>query len=160
MKQARTKGKTGHTPAGAAVTDLIMTIFRANGRLLRSGDTLTRDLGLTAARWQVLGAIEVAPKTVAQIARDYELTRQGILWVVQSLVKDGFVELVDNPDHRRAKLVCYTDRGRDVYAQVSSRQQSWSNQLGTELDIDAVRIATEAVRRLGDIAVANGDDRG
>jgi hypothetical protein len=78
-----------HTPEGAAVTELVLSIFRANGRLLREGDVLARDLGLNAARWQSAGAIFLAPKTAAQIAREFELSRQGVLLVVQSLLKSG-----------------------------------------------------------------------
>jgi DNA-binding MarR family transcriptional regulator len=58
---------------------------------------MLRDLELTSARWQVLGAIVQTPRTVAQIARYFELTRQGVLWVVQSMLKDGIVELAKNP---------------------------------------------------------------
>ena len=146
-----------HTAEGIGVTELILTIFRANGRLLRSGDAMTRDLGLTAARWQVLGAVEKTPKTVAQIARDYELTRQGILWVVQSMVKEGLVELASNPDHRRAKLVRFTEKGRAMYDEISARQQLWSNELGKALDPALVTAATECVRKLGEIAMGQND---
>jgi hypothetical protein len=72
-----------HTREGTAITELILAIFLTNGRIIRAGDTLLRDLGLTGARWQVLGAIKDTPKTVAQIARKYELSRQGVLWLVQ-----------------------------------------------------------------------------
>ncbi|WP_324698854.1 MarR family winged helix-turn-helix transcriptional regulator [Novosphingobium sp. RL4] len=147
-----------HTPEGSAVTDLIMTIFRANGRLLRGGDTLSKELGLTAARWQVLGAIAQTPKTVAQIARDYELTRQGILWVVQSLVKDGMVELVKNPDHRRAKLVRNTDKGRETFEEVSRRQHIWSNDLGQAFNTAELQAAVDVVRRLSEMARGTEED--
>src|SRR5438045_4880048 len=70
----------GHTPEGAAMTEFILSLFRANGRLIAVGDQLARDFGLTAARWQVLGAITDTPRTVAQIARHFGLTRQGVLF--------------------------------------------------------------------------------
>ena len=136
------------TPEGAAVTRLILSIFRTNGRLLRAGDTLNRDIGLTAARWQVLGAIEKAPKTVAQIARDYELSRQGILWIVKEMVKDGTVELVRNPDHRRAKLVRCTAKGHAIYAEVAHRQRVWSNGLAGNFSIEELDAALDVVNRL------------
>ena len=50
-----------HTPGGEALTDLFLAVFRLNGRLLAAGDHLVSDLGLTSARWQVLGAIAHAP---------------------------------------------------------------------------------------------------
>jgi hypothetical protein len=52
---------TTHTPAGAATTELILETFRLNGLLLEAGDRLVADIGLTSARWQVLGAIALAP---------------------------------------------------------------------------------------------------
>ena len=50
-----------HSPGGEALTDLVLAVFRLNGRLLTAGDRLVSDLGLTSARWQVLGAIALAP---------------------------------------------------------------------------------------------------
>jgi hypothetical protein len=50
-----------HRPAGKAATALILEVFRFNGRLLAAGDKLVANLGLTSARWQVLGAIALSP---------------------------------------------------------------------------------------------------
>jgi len=45
------------TKAGAVLTDLLLTLFRANNLTLTWGDRLVAPLGLTSARWQVLGTI-------------------------------------------------------------------------------------------------------
>lgn len=138
------------SPEGAAITDFILAIFRVNGRLLRAGDKMTRDLGLTSARWQILGAIETRPKTVAQIARDYELTRQGILSVVQSMLRDGLVELVKNPDHRRAKLVRMTAAGRERWRVIGERQLAWSEGLAEKFNLSDLTKGLSIVERLGE----------
>lgn len=143
------------SPVGAMLTELIFVTFRANGRLLRAGDSLSRDLELTSARWQVLGAVEFIPKTVAQIARDYELTRQGVLWVVQSMVKNGLVELIQNPDHRRAKLVRATDRGRGIYEEVARRQVEWSNIMAESFSEEELPHAIAVMTRLSEAAFAS-----
>jgi hypothetical protein len=44
-----------------AVTQLVLETFRLNGCLLIAGDALVADIGLTSARWQVLGAIALSP---------------------------------------------------------------------------------------------------
>jgi hypothetical protein len=64
------------TSAGAAATEVILSIFKANGLLVTSGDQLSASEDLTSARWQVLGAIALAdrPLTVPQIARRMGLT--------------------------------------------------------------------------------------
>ncbi len=139
-----------HTPKGAAVTALILYTFRTNGRLLRAGDNLCRELEITSARWQVLGAILDTPKTVAQIAREFELTRQGVLPVVRSMVKDGVVELVNNPNHRRAKLVKMTNRGRAIYKELLKRQATWVNDLGKTFTVSELKQAADVLNRLGD----------
>lgn len=137
------------TPEGVAMTAFILTIFRVNGRLLRVGDTLSGEFGLTAARWQVLGAIAATPRTVAQIARYFESTRQGVLWVVTALIKDGIVELIDNPDHKRAKLVQFTAAGRKIYEDLSRRQTEWVNSYAGDFTLAELEAATSVLERLG-----------
>jgi DNA-binding MarR family transcriptional regulator len=119
------------TPSGEAVTQLILSTFRANGLLLGAGDLLSADEGLTSARWQVLGAIalETRPLTVPQIARRMGLTRQSVHATVQRLVREGLLELGSNRDHRRSALVGLTGRGLASYRAVDARQVAWVNRL-------------------------------
>lgn len=148
-----------HTPKGAAITDLILTILLTNGRLMRAGDALLGDLGQTGARWQVLGAIKSTPKTVPQIARQYELSRQGVLWIVQSLLKEGLVKYIDNPDHKRAKLLVFTERGQQMHTEIERRQRIWSNEIGAAFSLAEIQAATQCVSRLGDsIKVSTSDE--
>src|SRR5262250_2492023 len=95
-----------HTPGGDALTGLVLAVFRLNGQLLAAGDGLVADLGLTSARWQVLGAIALAPspQPVAWLARNMGLNRQGVQRLVNEMRDDGLVELHPNPHHRRAHL--------------------------------------------------------
>jgi DNA-binding MarR family transcriptional regulator len=146
------------TPNGEALSLFILAVFKLNGRLARTGDALSRDLNLTSARWQVLGAISERPKTVAQIARHYELTRQGVLWVVQAMLKDGLVELIHNPDHRRAKLVQQTAAGQTLYREISRRQRRWVSELATPFDIATLEAGTALLGRLGDMLVPGAEE--
>src|SRR5262245_48066233 len=131
MRKGREAATRRHTAAGKAVTDLILEAFRLNGRLLSAGDQLTRDLGLSSARWQVMGAIDIAgtPPPVAQIARNMGLTRQSVQRIADVLAAEGWVEFIPNPNHQRAKLVTLTPRGREVLQEVSRRQIVWANAL-------------------------------
>jgi DNA-binding MarR family transcriptional regulator len=119
------------TPAGQAATEVILTVFRANGLLTASGDLLSAAEGLTSARWQVLGAISLAdgPLTVPQIARRMGLTRQSVHATVKRLVADGLLELAPNADHRRSQLVRLTELGERSYAAIDRRQIDWVNGL-------------------------------
>jgi DNA-binding MarR family transcriptional regulator len=119
------------TPSGEAVTELILSTFRANGLLLGAGDLLSADEGLTSARWQVLGAVALEKRslTVPQIARRMGLTRQSVHATVQRLVREGLLELGSNRDHRRSALVGLTERGLASYRAVDARQVAWVNRL-------------------------------
>jgi DNA-binding MarR family transcriptional regulator len=141
--------RRGYTVEGAAMTNLILTLFRVHGRMMKAGDELVRDLDLTSARWQVFGAIRDRPRTVAQIARHFESTRQGVLWVVTGLLKSGLVELVDNPDHKRAKLVSLTVLGREIHDKVVRRQESWVNSFSGGFTLEEIRTAVGVLEQLG-----------
>ncbi len=142
------------TPEGETATQVILSTFRANGLLLAAGDRLTADQRLTAARWQVLGAIALAerPLTVPQIARRIGLTRQSVHATVQRLLRDGLLELVPNADHRRSPLVRLTQPGRAGYAAADRRQAAWANRLAAGIgraDLETTaRVLEELCRRL------------
>lgn len=154
--------KNKRTPTGEAATRLILSTFRANGLLLGAGDLLSGDEGLTSARWQVLGAIALTdrPLTVPQIARRMGLTRQSVHATVKRLVRDSFLELARNADHRRSQLVRLTRSGKAKYEAIDVQQAAWVNQLARGIgraDIEsAQRVLDELCRRLeadgGDVA--------
>jgi DNA-binding MarR family transcriptional regulator len=142
------------TPTGEKATEVILSVFRANGLLLAAGDLLSAEHGLTSARWQVLGAIAYArkPLTVPQIARRMGLTRQSVHTTASRLLADGMVELVPNEDHRRSPLVRLTERGRATFQAVDQKQASWVNQLAaglTRAELEtAARVLGELSTRL------------
>lgn len=141
-----------HSPGGEALTDLVLAVFRLNGRLLAAGDRLVSDLGLTSARWQVLGAIALAPapQPVAWLARSLGLNRQGVQRIVNEMRDDDLVELRPNPHHRRAHLVVLTKRGETAYAAASRLQAPWANALARDLDAAKLIAATRMIKLLSE----------
>lgn len=109
--------KHNHAVDGEAVTGLVLDLFRLNSRLLITGDRLVADLGLTSARWQILGAIAQAdrPRPVAWLARDMGGNRQNVQRIVNDLHQEGIVVFEPNPHHRRAQLVVLTEHGKATY---------------------------------------------
>jgi DNA-binding MarR family transcriptional regulator len=130
--------------------ELIVAVLSLGVRLLEGGGRLVEDLGLTPARWQVLGALSLspAPLTVPQIARNLGLARQSVQRLVDLLEAQGFVRLEANPHHRRAKLVVMTREGVAVYRRAERRQRPWAESLVADLPDAAVRDAIDVLRRL------------
>jgi DNA-binding MarR family transcriptional regulator len=129
-------------------TELILETFRLNGRLLAAGDRLVADLGLTSARWQVLGAAAMAEGPVAHLARAMGLSRQNVRRIVGELVEAGLLRLDPNPHHRRAALVRLTPRGEARFAEAAARQAPWVTDLSNGLDPAALEAAVSLLRTL------------
>ena len=87
-----------------------ITTFKLNGQFLALAEELARPAGLTAAWWQVLGAVLGEPLTVAGIAREMGITRQSVQRVADILAERGLARYLPNPAHRRAKLLTPTER--------------------------------------------------
>jgi DNA-binding MarR family transcriptional regulator len=116
--------------------------------LSTAGDALTAPLGQTTARWRVLAAVEQEPLTVAQVARNWRLARQSVQRVADALAEDGLVEYVDNPSHRRAKLLRLTREGRRVLEAIQRRQLAWANDNGATVGARDLAAANKALARL------------
>ncbi len=151
--------KSGRTPAGRALTDLVLELFRLNNRLLAAGDRLVADLGLTSARWHVLGTIVAAdrPQPVAWLARDMEGNRQNVQRIVNDLMNDGLVEFQPNPHHRRAQLVVLTDAGKRAFDAAMRLQTPWFNQLSERLSVADIKITHSVITTVRQRLERNGD---
>lgn len=143
--------KTKRTREGDALTNLVLDLFRLDSLLLTAGDRLVAPLGLTSARWQVLGAIVAAerPQPVAWLARDLGGNRQNVQRIVNDLHREGLVSFDVNPHHRRAQLVLLTDKGRRGFEAAMELQAPWINVLADGLtvrDIGTVHRVITALR--------------
>jgi DNA-binding MarR family transcriptional regulator len=136
------------TSAGDALTDLVLPAFALNGELLAAAEEMARPAGLTAAWWQVLGAVVDEPLTVAEIARRIGLTRQSVQRVADTLVAGGWATYADNPAHRRAKLFAPTPASRDAIAALAASQHAWADAVGAEVGEEELRRALATVRRV------------
>lgn len=130
------------------VSDLVLSIFRLNGLLLRVGDRLTAGSGLTTARWQVLGAVLHQPLTVAAIARTMGLARQSVQRTADVLVAEGLCEYFPNPAHRRAQLLSATELGLQTVRRLGPKVEAWSQKVRELVGDGVIEAATLSVREL------------
>ena len=116
-------------------------------------------LGLTSARWQVLGTIVAAerPQPVAWLARDLGGNRQNVQRIINDLHKEELVAFAVNPHHRRAQLVMLTDKGRRTFEVAMEMQAPWINDLSDGLSVKDLRTVHRVVRSLRDKLERNGE---
>lgn len=149
------------TDDNETISNLIVAVFRLNGRLIEAGNALVTDIGLTSARWQVLGALAMSPVPlpVAHIARNMGLARQSVQRIADLLVEKELVRFETNPHHQRAKLVVLTDQGLAVYNAATRRQQPWALEMMEGVAPDSIRSALTVLLHM-DRHLARADTAG
>lgn len=150
------------TPAGDALTDLVLPVFELNGEFLAAAEMMTRPVGLTPALWQVLGATLNEALPVAEIARrvGLGLARQSVQRVADLLVDQGWAVYRDNPAHRRAKLLEPTPQGRASLRRLAAAQHAWANAVAGTVGEGELRHALSLVRQIIDTSRAYRSSHG
>lgn len=149
----------GRTTAGDVLTDIVMRTFRLNGQLLAAAETMARPAGLTAAWWQVLGAVLRDPLPVSGIAREMGLTRQSVQRIADLLVDKGLAEYLPNPAHRRAKLLRPTEDGWAAIARLRASQHAWANRISAAVGEHDLKQALDVINRLVAALAEDSDER-
>lgn len=127
-----------------------LAVFRVHGQFLELSENLARPVGLTAARWQVLGAILPEPLPVSGIARAMGLTRQGVQRIADLLVEQGLAEYRPNPAHQRAKLVAVTEEGRAAMRRIRPAHGEFAQRLADKLGEERFAEVAAALEQLID----------
>src|SRR5216684_287591 len=75
----------------------------------------------------------LGPLTVPQIALMRPTSRQRMQRLADELAAEGLVEFIDNPKHRRSKLVRLTPKGDARYRELDARFHSIASTIGVAL---------------------------
>ena len=135
--------------SGEALRQLVLEVFRLNGALLRHGAALTAPVGQTQARWQVIGAVAEATRTVTPNARRMGMSRRSVQRDADLLVKDDILRFDPNPDHARSPLLRLTPHGEEVETQLAAVGDDWAASIATGMVGRDVAHAVDVVRAQG-----------
>jgi len=90
----------------------------------------------------------LGPLTVPQIAEMRPTSRQRMQRLADELAADGLVTFIDNPKHRRSKLVQLTRKGSARYREMRVRVVAMAAIIGSELNEAEIRRTAANVRKL------------
>lgn len=143
------KQSVDRTPAGQAIEDLIIeivaTFFLLRAEGMRIGVVSSSGEGY----WSVLRLLKVnGAQTVPQIARYRYVPRQSVQKLANEMLKDGVIEFVNNPAHKRSKLMRLTPKGETVFAELSDRIALLSETLAAQKNVDQLQDAVDIVKQL------------
>jgi DNA-binding MarR family transcriptional regulator len=102
---------------------------------------------LTAGRRGILRGLDrFGPQTVAQMARARPVSRQYIQSLVNELESEDLVETIENPAHRRSRLVCLTSRGKVALTEMYRREAELFAILDLPISDDEMHQAASVLR--------------
>lgn len=136
--RAATRGAYGRGPtltrtaefgAAEAFSRAAVAVFRLNGRFTAALDRLAVASGLSAARWQILTTVTEESLSVSAVARRVGTSRQSVQRIADLLVRQGLAVYLDNPAHRRAKLLTATEQGVAAKREIDSCLAELARQL-------------------------------
>lgn len=128
---------------------LTLVVRRLFHKLAYGVAALHQESAVTVGMRAVLeSVIDGGPQTVPHMARVRPVTRQHIQGLVNALLEAGLVEYVDNPAHKRSKLVSPTPAGIDRFKAMRAKE----NEAFRDAEIDAtpeeIEAATKVLRSL------------
>lgn len=142
---------TRDAPSAASSVAALETLFNETVALflvLRAAlERLHGQGSLTAVRRSLLRDLDrLGPQTVPQLARARLVSRQDVQPIVNALVREGLVEFVANPAHRRSPLVRLTAQGKDLLEAMRRREREIAAQLELPGSAQEIERATEVLR--------------
>ena len=141
--------KRGPSPEAEALFALVVEVPRVFFLLRALGRHLGAVTGWGAGIWGFLRTLKLeGPLTVPQIARSRPVARQLIQKLADEAAADGLVEFVDNPHHKRSKLVRLTPKGEAHHDAVTARIMAACAELAGELDPAALRAAARTLEQV------------
>ena len=137
------------TPRGAALMAVIEEAAALHMRAQAVVEQLHDRPELTnACRGVLRDLARLGPRTVPQLARGRECSRQHVQVLVNRLTAGGMAELVPNPDHRRSPLVRLTPAARDTLEAMWRREGDVIDELPTALEVEELEGATRVLREM------------
>ena len=137
------------TAAADALFELFWELAFTYLRLNSVGQRLTGAYGESPGRVSLMRSLENGgPQSVAQIARSRGIARQAIQQLADQLCADGLIEYLENPAHRRVKLMQITPNGGRVLRQMLGKQYGLAKTISTDFNLNQVRTAVSVLRQL------------
>jgi len=101
--------------------------------------------------WGILHTLVCdGPKTVPQIARMRPVARQHIQTMANELAVEGLVEFIDNPAHKRSKLVAITRAGKTRYTAIKSQLLELAGEIAKDLSAEDIAVTGRVLARVMD----------
>ena len=150
VRQEKVAGRAGK---GEAIAELMLEVAQFFFSLRAMGQRTGLVTSWGGGAFGFMRSLAVTgPLTVPQIAKMRPTSRQRMQRLADELSAEGLVAFIDNPRHRRSKLVRLTRKGEARYRAMSARLLALAATMGASLSEADVRKTAGIVRQLSDEA--------
>ena len=161
-RRAKVRGRTGARliveSKAEAVAELMLEVAQCFFRMRAVGQKTGFITNWGGGAFGFMRSLALlGPLTVPQIARMRPTSRQRMQRLADELAAEGLVEFIDNPKHRRSKLVRLTPKGDARYRKLHARFLSIASTMGAALSKAVIRQTIEIVRHLSDDVKARSE---
>ena len=141
-----------------AITELMLEVAQCFFKIRALGQKAGFITGWGGGAFGFMRSVALlGPLTVPQIAQMRPTSRQRMQRLANELAAEGLVEFVDNPKHRRSKLVRLTPKGDARYRELDARLLSIASTMGVALSEADIRKTIEIVRLMSDEVKARSE---
>jgi DNA-binding MarR family transcriptional regulator len=147
----RTASRPPADSKGEAIADLMLDVAQCFFRIRAFGQKTGFITSWGGGAFGFLRSLaRLGPLTVPQIAQMRPTSRQRMQRLADELAAEGLVRFVDNPKHKRSKLVRLTSKGETRYRELNDRLLAIAATIGVDLGEAEIRKTREVVRQLSD----------
>jgi DNA-binding MarR family transcriptional regulator len=155
MAMASTRQRTGAEPIvdgrGEAIAELMLEVAQCFFRIRALGQKAGFITSWGGGAFGFMRSLALlGPLTVPQIAQMRPTSRQRMQRLADELAAEGLVRFIDNPKHRRSKLVRLTPKGDARYRELNTRFSAIAATMGVGLSEAQIRKTIEIMRQLSD----------
>lgn len=134
-------------PTPEALLELSVAVIELYFRLEAATQAIA-GFAQAGGEWAIMRQLILeGDQTVPEMARARPVSRQHCQTIVNGLCSQGLAETVDNPRHRKSRLVRITKKGRARFQQMTDRFLAAETQFTPHFSAQEVDAATDVLRR-------------
>src|SRR5215216_802541 len=115
-------------------------------RSMRGWGRFAKSTGLSMPQFSVLMQLHYRGACgMSKVSEGFDITPAAASQLVDKLVQSGFVQRVEDPNDRRAKLLSLTTKGQELIQQGIEERYRWVEEVATKLSAEERAQVSEAL---------------
>ncbi|MCJ2164308.1 MULTISPECIES: MarR family transcriptional regulator [unclassified Pseudodesulfovibrio] len=125
----------GKHASGAQLHALFKELFHTQATLSVLMDDIHEQAGMRTSQVRLANTlVKLGRTTVPDVAHALNISRQFVQTAVNELEQQNMIVFLDNPRHKRSKLLELTDHGRETLRQVHKNEAAIIQQMLPDID--------------------------